>query len=321
MGAAHVAAITANANAELAAVVTTNQKAREGDLSETGGNLDLGTRLFDFSRVSKYSDWRELVADQTIEAVTVCLPTDLHAEVTIAALKAGKHVLCEKPMALSADECDRMMDAAAEAKRTLMIAQVLRFWPEYIALRDFVAGGEYGPVRQATFVRKCGVPSWSKWLPNQARSGGAVLDLLVHDVDQILLLFGMPSRVTAKQLGTGDALMASFIYPNGPEVRLQGGWFEADAPFAMSFQVRADRGAMELTPDGLMLNDLTGTRKKVELSTVDGYAAEVHYFLDCCTSGLAPVQCMPADSAKAVKVALALKESRAKDGEQIQCLV
>ena len=114
------------------------------------------------------------------------------------------------------------------------------------------------------------MPTWSKWLPDESRSGGAVLDLLVHDIDQILLLFGTPDRVTAKQLGSGDALMASFIYPGGPEVRLQGGWFEPDAPFAMSFQVRADQGQMELTPDGLMLSDMTGVRNKVELSTVDG---------------------------------------------------
>lgn len=321
MGAAHVSAITSNPYAELAAVVTTNKKAREGDLSETGGNLDLGTRIFDFSKVTKYDNWRDLVADKNIEAVTVCLPTDMHAEVTIAALEAGKHVLCEKPMALTAADSDRMMAAAAAAKRTLMIAQVLRFWPEYIALRSFVTEGKYGAVRQATFVRKCGVPSWSKWLPDEARSGGAVLDLLVHDIDQILLLFGIPDRVTAKQLGSGDALMASFIYPAGTDVRLQGGWFDADSPFSMSFQVRADKGEIELRPEGLMLSDMTGVRKKVELTTVDGYSAEVHYFLDCCAKGIEPAQCMPADSAKAVKVALALKESRAKDGEQIQCLV
>ena len=102
MGAAHVSAITANARAELAAVVTTNAKAQTGDLSETGGNLDLGSRKFDFSEVSVYNNWKQLVDDPNIEAVTICLPTDLHAEVTLAALRAGKHVLCEKPMALSA---------------------------------------------------------------------------------------------------------------------------------------------------------------------------------------------------------------------------
>lgn len=316
MGAAHVSAIVANSDAELTAVVTTNAKAREGDLSETGGNLDLGTRKFDFSRVSKYDHWREIIADPNVEAVTVCLPTDLHAEVTCAALAAGKHVLCEKPMALGADDCDRMTEAAVKAKRVLMIAQVLRFWPEYVRLGEVVRSGEYGRVRQATFTRTCGEPTWSKWLPDQDRSGGAVLDLLVHDIDQILLLFGMPDRVTAKQLGTGDALMASFIYPAGPEVRLHGGWFAPETPFSMSFQVRCDSAELELTPDGLKVGG-----ELVALEKRNAYAEEVHYFLDCCRNGTEPVKCLPADSAKAVKVALALKESRTKDGEQIKCLV
>jgi predicted dehydrogenase len=320
MGAAHVAAITADPQAELVAVVTRNPKARAGDLSETGGNLNLGDRKFEFSLVSKYDHWQELMADDNVEAVTICLPTNLHAEVSMAALAAGKHVLCEKPMALSAVECDQMIAAAKRAQRTLMIAQVLRFWPEYQMLRDFVAGGQYGKVRQATFVRKCGVPAWSQWLPDESVSGGAIMDLLVHDIDQILLLFGMPDRVTAKRLGNTDALMASFIYPGGPEVRLQGGWLEAGVPFAMAFQVRADRGEMELTADGLHLSDMSGVRNTLKVPEANAYSEEVHYFLECCRSGQEPLLCMPEDSANAVRVAIALRESRAKEGEQIKCL-
>jgi predicted dehydrogenase len=201
-----------------------------------------------------------------------------------------------------------------------MIGQVLRFWPEYQALHTFVTDAKYGAVRQATFLRKCGLPDWSIWLPDEAQSGGAIMDLLVHDIDQILLLFGMPDRVTAKRLGDGDALMASFLYPGGPEVRLQGGWFAPGVPFNMSFQVRAASGEIELTQDGLQISDMTGTRKKVQLERANAYAAEMHYFLDCCRSGSEPLLCLPSDSANAVKVALALKESRAKDGEQIKCL-
>jgi predicted dehydrogenase len=89
----------------------------------------------------------------------------------------------------------------------------------------------------------------------------------------------------------------------------------------MSFQVRAGQGELELTSDGLQLSDMTGTRKKLEPETANAYSEEVHYFLECCRSGAEPSLCLPSDSAKAVKVALALRESRAKDGEQIKCLV
>lgn len=321
MGAAHVGAIFSDPEAQLAAVVTNNEKARQGDLSETGGNLELANRKFDFSGVAKYSNWREIVADPNVEAVSICLPTEFHAPVAIAALEARKHVLCEKPMALTAQECDAMLAAATKARRTLMIGHVLRFWPEYVALRDFVKNGSYGQVRQATFIRQCGIPDWSSWLPDESRSGGAVVDLLVHDIDQILLLFGTPDRVTAKRIGETDSLMASFVYPASIEIRLQGGWFAPQMPFSMAFKVRAERGELELSANGLELSDMAGTKRKLELPAGDAYAAEVHYFLDCCRTGRAPGLCPPTSSAEAVKIALALKESRAKDGEQIKCSV
>ena len=114
--------------------------------------------------------------------VDVCLPTDLHAEVTVAALEAGKHVLCEKPMALTVAECDRMVAAAKASGRFLMIAHCIRFWPEYIALKEIVDSGQYGKVTSALFRRISGLPKWSEWFPNPQRSGGAILDLHIHDV-------------------------------------------------------------------------------------------------------------------------------------------
>ncbi len=316
MGAAHVAAISAYPAAKLVAVAGREEKTRNGDFSDVGGNQSLGKRVFDFSDVRKYSDWRGVIDDKDVEAVSICLPSNYHCEATLAALSAGKHVLCEKPMALTSSDCDRMLAAAADEKRILMVGHVLRFWPEYLALRKFV---EKGGVRYAMFNRRCALPAWSPWLHDDLHSGGAVLDLLIHDIDQILSLFGMPERVTAKRIGEHDALMASFLYPGGPEVRLQGGWFESGVPFSMSFQVRSATGEMELTPDGLMLSDSTGVRSRVDVEQQDGYQTEVHYFLDCCRSNTQPLFCPPNESAKAVKVALALKQSRAFDGEQISC--
>src|SRR5947209_6384754 len=128
--------------------------------------------------------------------------------------------------------------------------QLIRFWPEYEELRKFVQSSEYGPTRSATFVRRSGLPDWSGWLTDQSRSGGAVLDLLLHDVDQVLLLFGMPQRVAAKSISGPDTVMATLIYPGGPEVRIQGGWFAPGTPFSMSFQIRAYRAELEWMPEG-----------------------------------------------------------------------
>ena len=321
MGVTHLGALSKLPNVEVAAICTKNPKVLAGDLSGIGGNLKRDPLEVDLTSVRKYEEWTEMLRDPDIDAVDICLPTNLHRPVTVAALEAGKHVICEKPMAGNVSDCEAMIDAAERHGKVLMIAQVLRFWPEYEQLRKFVTEGEHGSVRSATFIRRSGIPDWSKWLTNDDESGGAVLDLLVHDVDQILMLFGVPDHVSAKSMGGPDTLSATFIYPSNIEIRLQGGWFDAGLPFSMSFQVRSERGSLELTPEGLMLADSGGQRYKVEAGTHDPYGSELAYFADCCEQGAAPERCPPRDSAKAVEVALLLKKSRQEEGAQQKCSV
>ncbi len=324
MGSAHLNAYLELPDVEVAAVSSANPRALSGDLTQAGGNLGAQHRIHDFSSLRKYSAWRDLVNDPQLDAIDVCLPTDLHAPVSIAALEAGKHVLCEKPMALSADDCDRMMAAAQQHNRVLMIGHVLRFWPEYLYLQDFVHSGRYGPIQSATFVRRCGVPAWSRWLTDESRSGGAIVDLLIHDIDQALLLFGSPQRVSGKSIGPGDTLMSALLYPGGPEVRIQGGWFAADSPLSMSFDVHAAAARLEWTPAGLLLSDQTGERKRIDSLAPGGaavYQREIAYFLDCCRTGVEPVRSTPHDAARALKLALLLKQSRSEGGEQLECSV
>jgi hypothetical protein len=130
----------------------------------------------------------------------------------------------------------------------------------------------------------------------------------------------MPERVIAKRIAAGDNVMASLIYPDGPEVRIQGGWFGPDTAFSMAFQVRAEQGEIELGPNGLRINDSDGNQTTPQIQQTNGYEQEVAYFLECCRDGVEPLRCLPVESARAVKVALATKESRNKNGEPIECL-
>jgi predicted dehydrogenase len=321
MGSTHAGAFANMNGVELAAVCTHNLQALSGDFQFSGGNLNRETQVHDFSKVRKCSDWSEIVRDSELDAVDICLPTDLHAPVAIDAMRAGKHVLCEKPLALTAADCDRMIAESEPRDRVLMAAQVLRFWPAYTYLERFVKLREYGETLSATFIRRCGVPDWSRWLTDDSRSGGAVLDMLIHDIDQALWLFGTPDRIAAKSLGGIDTVAATFIYPNGPEVRIQGGWFAAGAPLLMTFQVRAERAELELTPQGLYLSDQAGERKQVELDGADPYQTELAYFVQCCRHNRKPERCMPQNSARAVKLALLVKQSRAMGGEQLKCIL
>ena len=313
MGATHLGAFSKLKDVEVAAVCARDPRALAGDLSHVGGNLNREAGVHDFSRVRKYTDWQELVRDPALDAIDICLPTDAHAPVSLAAFAEGKHVLCEKPMALTKDDCDRMMNAAAAHRRILMVGQVLRFWPEYQYLRRFVEN-ERPAIVSATFSRRCAVPDWSRWLMDESRSGGAILDLLVHDIDQALWLFGLPEQVSAKSLGDADTVSATLTYPENLQVHIEGGWFHAGTPFSMAFTVRTQASELDLTAEGLRLNN-----GPVDLTGDDAYETELAYFVACCQKNQRPERCLPQDSAQAVELALLLQQSRALGGKQLRC--
>ena len=148
---------------------------------------------------------------------------------------------------------------------------------------------------------------------------GDDLDLLVHDIDQAISLCGVPPSVAAKSLGSIDTVSATFLYPDGPEVRVQGGWFEPGTPFSMSFQVIAELAQLELSSGKLRLSDASGNAIEPELPTEDAYEAQIQYFVDCAISGKYPDRCPPEQSASAVKVANAMEKSRSADGERTSC--
>ncbi|MBK9167370.1 MAG: Gfo/Idh/MocA family oxidoreductase [Bryobacterales bacterium] len=323
MGSTHLKAIRNVSSAHLGAVVSSDRKKLEGDLSGIQGNLGGPGEKLDFGAAARYTTIEEALADPAIEAVDICLPTNLHAPVTLAALRAGKHVLVEKPMALTVAEAEAMLAEAEKQKRVLMVAQVLRFFPDYVAAGH--AAPALGTPRSALFRRRCAAPFWSDWLSDRSRSGGGVFDLLIHDVDFCLYLFGAPKAVRAtgyENLAAGvDVIHAEFEY-EGFSAIVSGGWHHPKAyPFSMEFTLVYDGGALEYGSEGrpLALYDAKGESRHLELPIRDGFEAEIEYFLDCARAGRQPEICPPAGSAAAMRAALAMVESRAKNGERVSC--
>ena len=251
MGGVHLRAWREVAGVTLAAVFANDERQLTGELTAQG-NLGRGAERFDFSAVKKYRELGPLLADAEIDAVDLCLPTFMHEEVAVAALRAGKHVLVEKPMALDGAAGWRMIAEAARAGRILMSAQVLRFFPEYVALRKALP--RLGGVRSAFFRRRCAAPGWGGWLRDPALSGGGAFDLLIHDVDMCLHLFGRPEAVSAVgHLDTAaslDVLHGQLHYPFGTVV-VTGGWqHEGAFPFGMEYSVTAAGGTVEFNSAG-----------------------------------------------------------------------
>jgi len=326
MGTTHIRALKSIAGAELAAVSSRDEKKLAGDLSAIQGNLGGPAERQDFGAVARYREIRELLEDPDVDAVDICLPTDQHAEIAIGALRRGKHVLVEKPMALDEAAANLMIAEAAKHKRVLMVAQVLRFLPAYQALGDILARESTGLMRTAIFRRRCAAPAWSAWLTDPKQSGGGVFDLLIHDVDMCLHLFGVPEAVSAtgyEALDSGvDVITATLYYPGGPTAVITGGWHHPKSyPFSMEYTVVADGGTVEYSSlaGAPVCYSADGEREALQLEEKDGYRAEIEYFLDCARRGVRPELCPPEDSARAVAVTRWMLEARTRNGEKIAC--
>jgi predicted dehydrogenase len=229
-------------------------------------------------------------------------------------------------MALDAESCKSMLAAARSANRVLMVAHVLRFFPIYDALSQSVRSGDLGAPRFAAFRRRCAAPTWSDWLADARQSGGGAFDLLIHDVDICLRLFGKPEWASAnghEKLASGiDVMEAELSYPGGWSAYIAGGWHHPKAyPFTMEYTVVMEQGTVDYSSQGRppALYGADGCEKLLPIPNTDGYAAEIEYFIGCCQSQRRPEACLPEESAAAVATMRLLLESRTRNGERMPC--
>jgi predicted dehydrogenase len=167
-----------------------------------------------FSVPNVFSDYRKLLKLDEIDAVSVCTPNFAHARPTVDSLKAGKHVLVEKPMAMNAREAQGMVNAAKNSGRKLMVGLNYRWGAGIQALKRFVDGGELGDVyhARAQCLRRRGIPGWGVFTQKDKQGGGPLVDLGVHVMDSVLYLMGHPKPVsvsgaTYTEFGTRKGLV------------------------------------------------------------------------------------------------------------------
>jgi predicted dehydrogenase len=261
--------------------------------ASTAGNLGdaEGAPPFDPRETAVVEGSEELLASPAVDAVSVCTPTDTHVELALAALRAGKHVLVEKPVALRAREVERLAEAARASGKVCMPAMCMRFWPGWRWLHQAIERGSYGQVRSAVFRRLAAPPAWSsEFYRDESRSGGALFDLHVHDADFVRWLFGAPSAVHAT--GSPAHVTASYRFEHGPpHVVAEGGWDHTGGfPFHMGYTVVFEQATAEYAfgrPAPLVLHH-EGKQRALPLEEGTGYDGEIRHFLDCCAGRAAP---------------------------------
>ena len=266
-------------------------------------------------------DLRALV-HMDIDALDICLPTDAHCALALEALAAGRHVVCEKPLALTVEDGERMVAAARDAGRLLLVAHVVRFWPEYAHLRQLLGEGAIGRPTAAAAHRLQQGPGW---VPDagqiRARSGGPVVDLQIHDDDYLSWLFGEPQRVFA--CGAARHVLTSLVFDGVVAAAEAAADMPPGFPFTSSVRVRGDGGVLEYVfraggarPDepagGVSLLSLQTPGRGPERVAVpegDPYARQLAHFAACLRRGEPSPVIPPEDAIRAVRVALAARRS------------
>ena len=205
MGETHASVYKKMAGVKLTAVADRNQ--RKG--------IHLAARF----GAKYFSDYQELLDANVCDVVDICLPTHMHEDSILAVVRRELHYLCEKPLTLSLEAADRIIAATREAGVKAMVAQVIRFWPEYKAIREALAGGNIGQPLAASATRLIAPPNWSDWFRDPALSGGSLFDLHIHDLDFVYSLLGSPQSIYCSGIrgdgGGWDHVFTSLNY-DGP---------------------------------------------------------------------------------------------------------
>ncbi|MGD0258285.1 MAG: Gfo/Idh/MocA family oxidoreductase [Verrucomicrobiota bacterium] len=310
MGVTHIKAYQQLKAARIVAVCDSVRLPVNGVLAGVAGNIT-GSGDIDLGRAVKvYRALGEVLADPEVEVVDLCVPTPLHAEQSIAALKAGKHVLCEKPLAISSSRARQIVQAAQAASGFFMPAMCLRFWPGWSCLKPVVEEERYGKVQAARFRRMSPPPTWSKaTYASGKESGGALFDLHIHDTDFAQFLFGRPASVfSTGVMRAGDSIdhvVTQYNYAGGPAVYAEGSWL-LTGNFNMSYTVLCERATLDYDlargAEALVVSAQGKGRRVVELGGSDGYSGEIRYMLEAIQSGKAPKVVTAQDGLSAVEI-------------------
>lgn len=258
----------------------------------------------EFSEQRHYTDFAEMLEKEDLDILDICLPTYLHVDYAVQALEKGIHVFCEKPISLKEEDVARAYDAAKLSGVSFMIAQVLRFWPEYEFLKSVVDSCRYGKLLSGSMYRLGVKPKWSwdNWMLDPNRSGMVPFDLHIHDLDFLVYALGVPANVVKHRSLRPDQDYIANVYEY-PDffVSVEAAWYAAPMPFGAGYRfqfedaliIYADGVCKVYQNDGTILDFSAAVAKTVDAGSVnliqsDAYANEIRYFTDCVLAGSFP---------------------------------
>jgi Predicted dehydrogenases and related proteins len=272
-------------------------------------------------KLRTFTNYSDLLA--AVELVDICTPTPLHRPMVLQAAKAGKHMICEKPVALNPADARTMIQACQEAGVRLFVGMALRFFPQYRLAKELVASGQIGTLGVLRLKRVSYVPQKSpdNWYFDPALSGGMVVDLMIHDFDYSRWLAGEVERVYARttRSGEGPAQYAQAIlrFRSGAIALVEGGWAYPVGVFRTGFDLSGTGGLIEWSSDQpspvlTFFPPRPGDTASVGLPVSgladDPYAAELRHAYHAIQTG-ANFDVTPEDALEALRIGQAVEES------------
>ncbi|MCL2513937.1 MAG: Gfo/Idh/MocA family oxidoreductase [Oscillospiraceae bacterium] len=257
-----------------------------------------------------YDNLDAMLDNEKLDILDVCTPTYLHKEHSLKGIERGLHVFSEKPVALFPKDVTEIYDTAERKNVKFMVGQVLRFWTEYIYLKDVFDTKKYGSLQNGTMWRMGGIPGWSweNWMHDEDKSGLAAFDMHVHDVDFMYYLLGKPNAVVSSRVKEGvvyprhDYICTKYMYDDF-FINCESAWHSANIRFGAGFRFYFEEAVLDYTKGELLIyeNDecepvvvepdkVIGSTG-INVNTTDAYANELRHFLDCVANNK-PVEIM-----------------------------
>ena len=265
-----------------------------------------------------YGSYDELVAAEEVEVVDVCLPTPFHRDLAVKAAGDGKHVILEKPIARTLEDAQEILAAFPGEGPRLFVGHVVRFFPEYVALKAMVDAGDLGRVGVVRTSRRSPfLMGWNDWYADWRASGGVLLDLVIHDFDFLRWTLGEVERVYARgvlgrEFNRLDYALVTLRFRGGAIAHVEGQWGYPDA-FNYSIEVAGSRALVsadsrEPAPLELLRGETAPDGSSNLAAGKSPYRAELEHFVRCIATGEEPVV-GPRDALEALRIGLAAAES------------
>ena len=305
MGMIHFLATKKLSGAKVTAICSRDPKKLDGDWRGIQGNFGPKGDKTDLKGIKSYSSFQAMLDDPNIDMVDICTTTDQHAPMAIAALKAGKHVLVEKAIALSTAQADKMIETAQKTGKILMVAHVLPFFGEFDFVLKLARKNTYGRLVAGRLERHISRPEWSKDIGDANKTGGPVIDLHIHDTHFVGLLSGMPGRLSSIGLTNNQDVVeyvsTNYIYgDNGPALSATSGAIAMPGrAFQHGFDLQFEKATVAYSSSGIPLTVFTKDGKvqqpnlTISSDPVDAFAREIQCAIQGIKKGAAPEALCP----------------------------